>query len=425
MSLLGKNILNDLLKTNGNKTILNSSNILNKTSKYNKISKNQLIKKIETTEIDKEDSPNYLIYFLHNAFDGNHDLLGFKFLWYYLTESEKIKNSRLNPENIYKNYFKQPNKVKEILSYFLNDFYDNFLKEVIDGIKTSTNIDVFIKNIKHKFPDTYYQILPFNLLIYYDTTNISTEISRKFNEIGNNPTFIDFSIKLYNIYNEQTSPELMDELFPYLLKNLQFQILIADMGLKKIGKGIGDKLWIYKDGENAGILTSNKKSNIKNINFGIANRVDTSQITEEEYRFLMTYKNFIKLLINEKYSGTRQGHITFRTNVLTNLMKLQVGRLNSKLPIFPKDAIKIDKTTIRIKDFEIPYRSEKNNYYFTLGSQEYQFQINKDNVVFLRDDKEIFTFKKTKLIEIPYEMLQGIYGLTINEILLIIISILI
>ena len=64
MSLLGKNILNDLLKNNHNNNnnnyknpIINSSNILNKTSKYNKIPKNQLVKKIETTEIEEGNAP--------------------------------------------------------------------------------------------------------------------------------------------------------------------------------------------------------------------------------------------------------------------------------------------------------------------------------------------------------------------------------
>ena len=40
-------------------------------------------------------------------------------------------------------------------------------------------------------------------------------------------------------------------------RNIQFQILIADIGLKKIGKGIGNKLR-YINYNYAGIQTSNK-----------------------------------------------------------------------------------------------------------------------------------------------------------------------
>lgn len=324
MSLLGKNILNDLLKQNGSKSILNSSNILNKTSKYNKIPKNQLVKKIETTEIDKEYTPYYLMYFLHNAFDGNHDLLGFKFLWYYLTESEniKIKNRRLNPENIYKNYFKQPNQVKKILSYFLSTFYDKFLGKVIDALKEKNpsdlvEIEIFIKNFnKDYYKDTYYQILPFNLLFFIvKKYKISTEISNKFIQQGKEQEFIDFSIELYNTYNKETSSELMNGLLPYLSRNIQFQILIADIGLKKIGKGIGNKLWIYSVGNYAGVQTSNKKDKINIKNLDILREIDISKITDDEYSFLIIYKKFIKDQI------TNKEHIR-------SLMESQIERLN-------------------------------------------------------------------------------------------------
>jgi hypothetical protein len=329
MSLLGKNILNDLLKQkqNGNKPILNSSNILNKTSKYNKIPKNQLVKKIETTEIEEGNAPYYLMYFLHNAFDGNHDLLGFKFLWYYLTESEKIKNSTLKPQTIFNNYFKESIKVKKIISYFLSTFYDKFLGDVIGALDKKNpgdliEIETFIKNFnKDDYKDTYYQILPFNLLFFIvKKYKISTEISNKFIQQGKEQEFIDFSIRLYNIYNKETSSELMIGFFPYLLENLQFQILIADIGLKKIGKGIGDKLWIYRIDNYAGVQTSDKTDKIDIKKLDILGEIDISKITDDEYSFLIIYKKFIKDQIKGP-DETKVGNIS-------SLMESQIERLN-------------------------------------------------------------------------------------------------
>ena len=91
---------------------------------------NEVSKRLKKSTIESENAPQYLMYFLHNGFSGNHQLLGFAFLVYYLEKKENktLNDIFRNPNEIYKNYFANADQVKAILLYYVNDFYPAFLR---------------------------------------------------------------------------------------------------------------------------------------------------------------------------------------------------------------------------------------------------------------------------------------------------------
>ena len=81
------------------------------------------------------------------------------------------------------------------------------------------------------------------------------------------------------------------------------------------------------------------------------------------------------------YSLIYSPDIKFTESELKKL-KLKICETEECETFIEKDVIVFEKNKISIGDFEIPYKLKKNNYYFTLGSRTYQFQINKDIVLF-------------------------------------------
>ena len=330
MSLLGKNILNDLVKPNGNKSLINSSNIVNNSGKYSNVSFNSLKTKINKTPLYKEFAPANLMYFLQTAFNGNYGFLGFAFLQYFIDKDNPTKPTA---QEIYDKYFKNPEKVKEIISYY-TDFYNAFLEEITKETYTGPeqnlkDLKPFINDLKTKYNKTYFQIIPFYLLQFINIQDFKfdTAIGKKIKELVINQDFKEKCIQLYQIYNQNNSQELTEGLFPYLKNNISFQVLISNMGFNKIGKGIGDDIWIYKTENSAGILTSNRinkdAQKIKEffqINLGITEEEDYQNITEEEYGLLKSYYNFLEKQISDTESS--------KNKIIVFLLKKQVERLN-------------------------------------------------------------------------------------------------
>jgi hypothetical protein len=406
MSLLEKNILNDLVKTNGKNGLINSSNIVNNSGKYSNVSFNSLKTKINKTPLKKEFAPANLMYFLQTAFNGNYGFLGFAFLQCYIDKD-------LNAQEIYDRYFKDPKEVKKIISYY-TEFYDKFLDEITKEryAGPAQDLKTFIGTLKTNYKKTYFQIIPFYLLQFINEQDfkIDTAIGKKMKELVINPDFKEKCIQLYQIYNQNNSKELTEGLLPYLKNNISFQVLISNMGFNKIGKGIGDDIWIYKTGNSAGILTSNKENTNQN-------KINKEQLYG--YFNFKTYKSFLE----------KQG---IQENIITILLKKQVERLNKikEKSLIDISNVRFNKDSIKLEDqSNIIYSENKNIFSYELGENKYQIKIisslfRKKKYTLTKNNQIVLNFDNINLTKISLGATQNQPEISLNEIFIIILFIL-